>query len=238
MARLLAILLFASGTAGLAGLGLWQLDRAAHKRERHAGYVARQSAAPLDFATLPADSRLAELEWRQVRARGHYLDRHVLLDNRLLQGRAGYEVLTPFATDDGRVVLIARGWVPLGASRDAAPDVLAPAEALTVHGHFGDVPVSGIELAGETRQAELMAPEIIRVQRVLLEALAPLLEVRLWPAVLYLAPDAPGAFAVAWPAPGDGSAKHTAYAVQWFAMAAVLGGIGLWQWQPRRRRHG
>lgn len=237
MARLLAIVLFVSGTAGLIGLGLWQSDRAAQKRARYAGFVERQAAVPLDFADLPSDSRLAELAWRQVRARGRYLDRHVLLDNRLQHGRAGYVVLTPFAADSGRVVLIARGWVPVGPSRAVAPEVLAPADALSVHGHFGDVPVGGIELGGEPSGAELMTPEIVRVQRLMLDGLAPLLDVTLWPAVLYLAPDAPGALAVDWPAPGDGSAKHTAYAVQWFAMATVFGGIGLWQWRRSRHAH-
>jgi cytochrome oxidase assembly protein ShyY1 len=52
--------------------------------------------------------------------------------------------------------------------------------------------------------------------------------------VLYLDAGQPGALVIARIPPGDDSARHTAYAVQWFAMAAVLAGIGVWNLRRAR----
>lgn len=233
MRRAVLVVLFVLGCAGLSSLGLWQLGRAEEKRDRHADYLARSAAAPLDVDALAAGAPQNDLRWRRARLSGYYEPRHVVLDNRTQNGRTGYEVLTLFATLGGRAVLVDRGWIPLGASRDTAPDVLAPADPLVIEGFLGAEPVVGITLGDSSGAAELLAPDLYRVQKVDLAALTELLGVDLLPAVLYLDAGQAGALEVAWSQPGDGSSKHMAYAVQWFAMALVLAAIGLYN--ARRR---
>ena len=221
--------------AGLASLGSWQLRRAEEKRARHDVYAARQAASPLAFERIPAQPSLADYGWRRITVRGHFLDLYVVLDNRVQQGRVGYEVLTPFAADSGRTLLVDRGWTALPDDRSALPEVLAPADPATLTGYIGAEPTVGIDLTHGAHDAEIMSPQIFRVQRVDLPGLAGVLNRELWPGILYLDAGAFGALAVEWPLPGDDSSRHTAYAVQWFAMSAALGAIGLWNLYGRQR---
>lgn len=229
------VCLFVLGCAILSSLGVWQLQRGEAKRQRHEDYTHRLSQAPVVFDDLGLDDS-DRFTWRRARLGGHYLGKHVLLDNRVHAGRAGYEVLSVFRTDGGRSVLVNRGWTATGPSRARAPEVLAPADPFEIAGTIGEVPVVGVRLNDAASDAEWLSPNVLRVQRIEIEALGALVDERLSPAVIYLDAGAPGALAIDWLPPGDGSARHQAYAVQWFAMAIVLGLIGLWNWRAGRRR--
>lgn len=235
--RILLTLLLAVACAGLASLGFWQLHRAHEKQSRYQAFATRHAAAPLAFETIEPRTPLSENLWRRITIRGHYLDKHIALDNRTFKGQAGYEILTPFVADSGATVLVDRGWVPLPDDRNTVPDTLAPADPTTLQGYVGPEPTVGIALEASASQAEVMSPQVFRVQRVKVEGIASLLERPLWPGILYLDPQALGALSIDWQLPGDGSARNRSYAVQWFAMAAVLAGIGLWNLYGKRRRH-
>ena len=231
----LTVLLLAA-CAGLASLGVWQLHRAHEKQARYETFARNQTASPLEFASIAPNAPLVDSLWRRVTVRGHYLDQHVVLDNRVNQGRPGYEILTPFVSDNGTTLLVDRGWIALPDARTTLPDVLPPADPLVISGFIGPVPTVGIELAASAEQAEIMSPNVFRVQSVKLAGVASLLDRPLWGGIVYLRPEAAGALTVAWQPPGDGSARNRSYAVQWFAMAAVLAGIGLWNLYGKRRR--
>ncbi len=103
----------------LSGLGAWQLQRLGEKR----ALIARIDAALSAPATvLPA--ALADppaWDYRRVAVRGRYLpDKDQRLGPRVREGRAGVHVLTPFRLDDGRVLLVNRGWIPTGMAAPAA----------------------------------------------------------------------------------------------------------------------
>ena len=60
---------------------------------------------------------------KHVAARGRFVDeRTVYLDNKLRHGRPGYEVNAPLRLD-GTYVLVNRGWVPAGKSREVLPQI-------------------------------------------------------------------------------------------------------------------
>ena len=235
--RISLTLLLIASCAGLSSLGVWQLHRAHEKQARYQAFARNQASPPLMFESLALGSPMAEYLWRRVTVRGHYLDQHIILDNRTKQGRPGYEILTPFVSDNGTALLVNRGWIPLPDARSTLPDVLAPADPFVISGYIGPEPVVGIELAASAERAEIMSPNVFRVQAVKLPGLASLLDRPLWGAVVYLEPGASGAFSVTWQMPGDGSARNRSYAVQWFAMAAVLAGIGFWNLYGKRRDH-
>ena len=235
-ARIGLTLLLIAACAGLSSLGVWQLHRAHEKQARYQAFARNQAASPLEFASIAPNAALLDALWRRVTVRGHYLDQHIVLDNRVNQGRPGYEILTAFVSNNGTALLVDRGWTPLPDARATLPDVLAPADPLVISGYIGPEPTVGIALAASAEQAEIMSPTVFRVQSVKLAGVASLLGRPMWRGIVYLDPKAPGALAVDWQLPGDGSARNRSYAVQWFAMAAVLAAIGVWNLYGKGRR--
>ncbi len=96
----------------LLGLGTWQVQRLYWKEaliaERQAGL-----AAPVT-PWIGAAGRLGELHWHRLSGEGRFLhDRELVLAARSMNGNPGYHVVTPFEREDGAVLLVDRGWVPL-----------------------------------------------------------------------------------------------------------------------------
>ena len=235
MRHLILFATFGTVLAFLCALGFWQLHRAEAKRVRYDTFTARLNEAALGLDLIERHTPAAEYLWRRTDVTGRYLETQVVVDNRILRGQAGYEVLTPFVSLGGRAVLINRGWVPMGGRRDHVPEIPVPQDEITISGFFGPEPVVGIELPGASSVAERLSPRLIRIQRPVIREIGDLLGRELWPALIYVKAEAAGALTVDFSPPGDGSARHTAYAVQWFSMAAILAVIGLWNLRRRGR---
>jgi len=97
--------------AALIALGVWQLERLEWKQalieERQSRSAAPAIALPEDLAA-PGD-----LAFRKARLSGRFLhDHEFYLAARTRHGQVGLHVVTPFALQDGRVVLVDRGWIP------------------------------------------------------------------------------------------------------------------------------
>lgn len=207
----------------LLGLGIWQLDRADQKQSLLQAYQARRQAPAVDLAAAGQrafDRR--EMEWRRARLRGEYLiDEQFLLDNQVENGEAGYRVYTPFRlAGSANVVLVNRGWVPLGRDRSRAPEIPSPSQEGVLTGTIKQPPAAGLVLEGETAQE--LGDGLLRVQRLDLDALARQHGWRLLPYVVRLDTRGQGEPVRGWPLPGFGPTRHLAYAFQWFALAAVL----------------
>lgn len=234
MSRALTITAFVGLFALLCALGSWQLSRAQEKRERFEAFTERFTAPAVDLDLLDGPLDPARDRWRRVDAHGRYGTTIVLLDNRIKNGTAGYEVLTALETATGTTLLVNRGWVALAGERSRVPDVAAPPGPVTLSGYLGPPPVVGLELGEERGAVERLGATVLRVQHAEPARLSVALDLEFAPLVLYLDADAPGALDADFQTPGDGSARHRAYAVQWFAMAAVLALIGF----AIVRRHG
>ena len=203
----------------LIGLGRWQLHRADEKAQRFHTFQTRAALPELDLPI--GDSDFIALEWRRVRGAGHYVAPNILLDNRVRNHRLGYDVFTPFQFSDGSYLLVARGWVPAGVDRTDVPSLDSPHGDTPIAGFIGAAPWVGIQLPAAT-QTEFFKNDLVRIQRLDLPALSAELKRPLAPYVVYLEPAAPHGYDRAWPAPVRDVGKHTAYAFQWFAMAAAL----------------
>jgi len=217
------------GAALTARLGVWQLDRAAQK-------IALQTADEVEGARPPlSNAELVGLPLhRRVVLRGVWVaDRTVWLDNRPMDGRAGFYVVTPLRlAGRGDAILVERGWVPRDpADRTRLPPLVTPAGEVEVEGRLAATPSRLYELgtgaAGTIRQN--LDPAAFAVESGL--ALLPLTVVQTAPAGV------DDGLLRHWPAPDLGLQKHYGYAFQWFALCALIVGLYVWFQLLRPRFH-
>ena len=137
------------GLAVLLALGTWQVQRLYWKEALIAAREARARKAPI---ALPAEiAAPGALEFRPVRLDGRFRhDRELYLAARVRRGRTGLHVITPLVLDDGRAVLVDRGWVPPGRK---APATRAEGQIK------GPVSVLGHLRPGGWNGAELFRPD-------------------------------------------------------------------------------
>ena len=94
----------------LVGLGSWQLQRLQWKNDLIASFESRAAAAAI--AVPAADVGLEDVEFRRLALVGTFQHhKEVFLTGRTYEGNAGFHIVTPFQLDDGRIILINRGWV-------------------------------------------------------------------------------------------------------------------------------
>jgi len=227
----------AIGAMALTGrLGIWQLDRAAQKTALHEARLQRALAPALTAAALPETTAQAhDAEHRTVAVEGRWLLTHTLyLDNRPMASRAGFHVLTPLALADGRILLVQRGWWPrdpVDRTRIGAPP--PPAGIVAVRGRVALAPARLLELAPEGAGPIRQNLDLEAYAR---ETRLPLLP---WVLVQLDEPAKPvdDGLLRQWPEPAADVHKHHGYAVQWFALAFLVGVLLLWfqVWRPRRR---
>lgn len=214
--------------AVFVALGLWQLDRAAEKKALLAQFD--------DQDAYTAVSELSDLpQYERVETSGEFLpERQILIDNIITDGRPGYYVITPFKPDVvGPVLLVNRGWVPKSMGSDELPDLSMDGGGYRkVRGLVGRLPRVGIR-PGEAF-AEHGAWPRIAVYPTAAEIGAEL-GLNVMPQILLLSPDADEGYRRHWQPNVSGPATHYGYAVQWFAMAATVIGLIVWQFRKRAR---
>ncbi len=208
-------------------LGFWQLERADERRDQAQQAQERNQLSPVYLTHFP-DEEITPLEGRRVRLRGQYADQHFLLDNQVVKKQLGYYVLTPFELSNySQVILIDRGWVPAKQKRSQLPSLPA-------------LDTSEMQIEGTLYQPQLNPfvdadyllegrgwPQVIQAIEfsVLAERLG---ELELVPATLRLGETQPHGFLRIWPKSPMTAEKHTGYAVQWFAMAAIAVFLLVW----------
>lgn len=119
------------GIAMLLALGTWQVQRLSWKRDLLAAVDERLAAAPQDLAAvLAAEEAGDDIEFRKLALSGRFLHADEKLMLTTLDGRVGWEVVTPLVSDTGIAVLVDRGFVP-DDLRDPAKRVSPDAADLT-----------------------------------------------------------------------------------------------------------
>ena len=199
-------------------LSLWQFHRLDDRKAFNREVTERSSLSVVDVSTLDI-SDPAAVQWRPVGAKGTYLpDEQVLIVNRSQGGVAGMNVLTPLLLDDGRAIIVNRGFIALNTTPPAAPS--------------GEVKVVGLlrsteaRTTGQAREASGELTEFFRLDIARLqEQIEPeLLNVALVAEVSEPA-DSTTLLPVSSPELSEGS--HLSYAIQWliFATAVIVGWI-------------
>ncbi len=234
--RFAVVLVAALLLTGLtARLGLWQLDRASQKQHLHDAQTAQRALPTLAEAQLARSAAQAiEQRHRLVELQGQWLVAHtVYLDNRLMNGRAGFYAVTPLRLADGSVVLVQRGWLPRDqADRTRIVAATPPIATVRVLGRVAPA-------LGRLYEFDAAPGGTIR-QNLDIGAFARETGLALRPlAVVQEDSDPPPQDGLLrqWPMPAADLQKHHGYAFQWFALSALT--ITLYVWfqviRPRRR---
>jgi surfeit locus 1 family protein len=196
-------------------LGNWQSDRAATKRSLQARYDAATREAPIHVsaALLERDSVL----YRKLEVQGVFDDAHsILIDNRVRGGVAGYHVLTPLKISGSQLaILVNRGWVVAGRTRDQIPFVPAPS---------GMVKLEGMAVDPHSRYMELShaAPQGRVWQNLDLARYVAITHLKLQPVLLLQTSATTDGLQRDWPRPDTGVSMHLSYAFQWYSLATTL----------------
>ncbi len=208
-------------------LGLWQLERANEKRELIRLRSDREAGLPIQLDGDAED--LERLEYRKVIATGVYDSEHqFLLDNQVVSGRAGVHVMTPLRIRGMRqAVLVNRGWIPLTVDRRIDTDISVDSSVVEILGKVNHFLGVGYRIDG----AEIPTPGWPSlVQVVDVEAISDVLGYPIHRYQILLAKDKGPGFDRDWPEVYPMSPeKHTAYAIQWFALALTLVAVVWWR---------
>ena len=202
----------------MVSLGMWQLDRAEFKDTLQQNISERKKLSPAGLEELPVSS--ADRRFHPARFYGEFDAQHsFLLDNITLNGQVGYHVFTPVKIDSSTAILVARGFVPQGKTRDLVPEITAPDGELDIRGLL-DMPPSRTLLLAEYVQETSRWPVVL--QYIDLAEIEQILGYELYDMVLWLNPDTSGVFEHDLPVLNLNSAKNNGYAFQWFAMSLAL----------------
>jgi cytochrome oxidase assembly protein ShyY1 len=211
-------------------LGSWQWGRYEGQLTKVTAINTNYGAPAVPMDTVFHGGALpAEAQWTHVTLQGTYVgDTDLLVRNRTLDNVVGFEVLTPFQTDSG-TLLVDRGWVPNAASAVVSPEVDAPPA--------GPVEVTGWLRTGEPSLGrDLPDDQLASVSIADARTKAP----EVGPTDVYVvlgAQTPPTASAghpvTVLPRPEEGLGPHQAYAIQWWL--TMPGGLIFVVWAMRRQ---
>lgn len=237
------LVMFAAGVAVTVTLsmGRWQLARAAYK-ELLQGRIAEKSQLPALTGSsvltgMPApvahvgEDKLLD---RMLSLSGRWLPEHtLLLDNRPMNNRQGFYVLTPLQDSaTGQVVMVQRGWVQRDFNdREHVPAFETPAGVVRVLGRIAHGPSQTLALSGSSQgdTGSIQAQGAHRIRQNLnLSVYREETRLPLWDHLLLQTDAAAEGLQRDWPLPNAGVEKHYGYAFQWFGLSALIAVLYVW----------
>jgi surfeit locus 1 family protein len=204
--QLVPLLFIIGAVALLTSLGVWQLERLQWKNGIIAHIQAAQAAPAL--GTLPQD--VTGLDYRNVALTGSFINDKTMHVVGSMQGSEnGFSIVTPFRLeDDGRIVLVNRGFSPVG--KESKPE--------------GEQTVRGI--IRPLYHKRMFSPENRPDKNIWfyedIPAMAQFTGLALSPVVIQVVGQRQ---AGVYPIPGDGSLlirnDHLSYAITWLSLAVI-----------------
>jgi cytochrome oxidase assembly protein ShyY1 len=213
-------------------LAPWQLGKNVVRSERNDLISSSLKADPVPLSqVVPGEQLSASDEWKPVTATGRYAqDNDWLVRLRSIEGSPSFEVLTPLLLDDGRALLVNRGYVrPREGSLPPAIEPAPPGE-VTLLGRLrvseGTAKDRGpVTIDGVNQVYMIDAPEIGQAAGV------PMID-----GYLQLAADQPGGFGTV-PLPQLESGPYLSYGLQWLAFGIMAPlGLGYFVWAELKER--
>jgi surfeit locus 1 family protein len=219
------------GLAATLALGVWQMSRAAQKLALQAAIESREALPAIDQKTM-LGTKPEEVLNRAVVLRGTWVPEHtVYLDNRQMQGRVGFEIVTPLKLEGSEsVIAVERGWAPRNfEQREKLPPVDTPAGMVEVRGRMAPPPPKLYEFSGAQGGRIRQNLDLAQWRS---ETGLPLLPL----AVRQLGGPSEGLLRN-WSPVATGVEKHYGYAFQWWALCSLIAILYAWfQFiSPRRK---
>ncbi len=213
-----------------AGLGAWQVTRGLEKR-------AEQELFSDDAGFSSWSEGMDVRPYQRLKASGKFdTDHQFLLDNIILNSRYGYYVVTPLIVGDNiPVLLVNRGWKEKSAGEINVSDFSVDTAMMEVRGRAGSLPKAGYKM-GDAISPGSPWPKLA-VYPTAAEIAAELGR-DVQPFVLLMEPGDELGFVRHWIPEEMGPGRHFAYALQWFAMGAVLAVLLVWHARRRRSARG
>ena len=84
-------------------LGSWQISRGFEKKEIWEAYSVNKILTPLTEKELSVYKK-EDLIYRSVVIKGSYINQSFLLDNRIYRSKKGYEIFTPFKSENHKAL--------------------------------------------------------------------------------------------------------------------------------------
>ncbi len=230
---------------GFVNAGLWQWQRLDERRAFNDQVAANRAAptAPVDEVLPPSAGfdDVPDVLDRSVTATGRYLaDEEIVINAQASPDSVpGVWIVTPLELDDGRVLLVNRGWLPSNGPLTEPPaDAAAPPGEVTVTGSVAQTqtPAEGAspEIASE-RQSNFLRIDIARISQQFSQDLVPAFVIRQDQTPPDTGARPPQNLALAELTPGP----HLSYVLQWFGFAAVtVIGYPVLLWMIGRDRTG
>ncbi|MDN7126185.1 SURF1 family protein [Pseudidiomarina sp. 1APP75-27a] len=214
----LATLITVLAIAFLVKLGFWQLDRASEKQALFDDFNNAQSQVDQSaFQPLPEDPA-ASSRYTPVTATGAFSDNYLLLDNKIFNGKVGYQVIGLLKVSDRQALIpVNMGWVPVGQDRRQLPNLPLPDGQVQVNGWLYPANADAFTFAEQIVEPSSKAPW--RVQQLDFNAISEALELPLANYVVLLSEQSNFGWPRQWSPQVMTPAKHQAYAMQWFSLA-------------------
>lgn len=213
-------------------LGRWQWNKHVARDAVLATQNANWTAPPVALTSLvaaPATAPVAADQWRSVRLTGHYLTASaVLLRNRPVNGQPAYHVLVPFQADGGDVLVVDRGWVPVGNDAQRGEDVPAPPAGTVDLVARLRLPEPDSTRSAPPGQVQNFAPtQVLAAGHV-----PPGTPAYRWYASVVSEQPGPATPLDALETPSTDPGPYLSYAIQWWVFA--LGALAAFGWMARR----
>ena len=209
---------------GMLRLAVWQLERAEYKQANLDLMLSRSKLASQDLRNMLNDLSVENGRYRNVSVIGHYMPaKSIYIDNQVVQGQVGYLVFTPFnLRDSDHTVMVNRGWLSVGDSREELPLFETNKHEQTLHGRLNTPP-----------EKPPLWNDTYAVAQGKVWAYLPLsqyeaeMQLKMLPLVVELSPiensKKGSKFKIFWQPIGDQwVAKHKGYAFQWLMMAIAF----------------
>lgn len=216
-----------------AALGIWQLGRASQKQTLQEQIQLQGDLTPWTERDLLAASDPQAGLYRTVHLAGRWVaEASIFLDNRQMNGRVGFFLVTPFRlVGSDRAILVQRGWVPRDfTDRSRVPQIETPGGLVQIEGRLAPAPGKLFEL-GEAGSGAIR-------QNIDIAALSQEMGFALLGFSVQQTDDASDGLQRNWPRITADVHKHHGYAFQWFGLCALAGILYVWfQFiSPRRKR--